>query len=119
MGGFRADGVVAEAKVRNNARVRRSTVAAALVLSVLLAAGSGSAMIAADTSGSLALATANSIPGPGLYRLDLGSRHLTRLTSQRRDGWPTWSRDGKRIAFIRGLYGGRLFIVNSDGSGLH
>lgn len=105
--------------MRKNARVKRSTVTVALVLSGLLAAGSGSAVTTAATSGSLALATDNSIPGPGLYRLDLGSRRLTRLTTQGSDGWPTWSRDGKRIAFIRGQNGGRLFIVNSDGSGLH
>jgi Tol biopolymer transport system component len=54
-----------------------------------------------------------------MYRLDLANRRLTRLTARGSDSSPVWSRDGKRVAFVRRVgqtY--RLFVVNRDGSGL-
>jgi Tol biopolymer transport system component len=54
-----------------------------------------------------------------LYRLDVAGRRLTRLTEGRADRSPAWSRDGKRIAFLRRSgKSERLFVVNRDGSGL-
>src|SRR5438093_3884651 len=108
--------------------LRRRSVRLLLVVTVLLAVGltrvsmhaSGGpqpAAAAASPAGSLAIITDNSIPGPGMYRLDLASRRLTRLTTRGTDSAPVWSRDGKRIAFVRPHY--RLYIVNRDGSGLH
>ena len=94
-----------------------SAVAATIVASAFLVTGSVAGGTSPTSSGSLALAAD---PGSGLYRLDLGSLRLSRLTTGDEDGFPVWSRDGKRIAFIRGPYEDRrLFIVNSDKSGLH
>ena len=40
------------------------------------------------------------------------------------NSWPTWSPDGKFVAFMRtdsrvGIYGGGLYVVSSSGRGLH
>ena len=50
-----------------------------------------------------------------------GKRNLTRNRAS--DDYPTWSPDGRRIAFLRasGSYGTRsthLYVMNADGSGL-
>jgi len=48
----------------------------------------------------------------------------TQLTFQKKDRWPAWSPDGKRIAFLREEIGGEagqtgmLYLINADGSGL-
>src|SRR5947208_14513365 len=108
--------------------MRRLALAGGLALACVLALGSARVFVqtsggpqpaaaAASPSGSLAIITDNSIPGPGMYRLDLASRRLTRLTTRGTDSAPVWSRDGKRIAFVRPHY--RLYIVNRDGSRLH
>ena len=45
-----------------------------------------------------------------------GKRNLTRRAS---DDYPTWSPDGRRIAFLRGFgFRAQLYVVNADGSGL-
>src|SRR5438034_6572373 len=112
----------------DNGRMRRLALACGLALACVLALGSARLLVhtnggpqpaaaAASPSGSLAIITDNSVPGPGMYRLDLGSRRLTRLTARGSDSSPVWSRDGKRIAFVRRVrqtY--RLYIVNRDGS---
>jgi Tol biopolymer transport system component len=95
--------------------------AAIAVGSTLGIAVPGAASTPPGARGSLALGTGNSLPGPGLWRLDLPTRQLTRLTRRRIDNSPAWSRDGRRIAFVRGTgtARSRLFVVNRDGSGLH
>jgi Tol biopolymer transport system component len=47
----------------------------------------------------------------------------TRRTRYLRDGrHPRWSRDGRRLVFVRGTYGAkarsRIYAMNDDGSGL-
>jgi Tol biopolymer transport system component len=49
---------------------------------------------------------------------------LTQLTGDANDQFPAWSRDGTQIAFVRyavDLRAGfcRIFLINSDGTGLH
>ena len=94
-------------------------IAAALIVFGLLAAGPGSAATSVATSGSLVFGISGSAPGPGLYRLDLASHRLTRITRQPHDQSPAWSRGGNQIAFIRGEYSPLLFVVRSDGTGAH
>ena len=68
-------------------------------------------------------------PGPGRCGLDRqseiyvmnadgsGKRNLTR--DRAFDDYPTWSPDGRRIAFLRGRGArGQLYVLNADGSGL-
>lgn len=50
------------------------------------------------------------------------SGQLTRLTTDFRDQLPVWSRDGKRIAFLRrgsDIDRCALFVMNADGSDVH
>lgn len=54
---------------------------------------------------------------PDIFTMDLNSGRVTRLTSnEHSDINPAWSPDGKRIAFARGAYTGRL-ILTMDGDG--
>jgi TolB protein len=112
--------------------LRRRSVRLLLVVTALVAVGltpvfthrsrgpdAAAAATGVSQTGSLAIVTDNSSPGPGIYRLDLPSRRLTRLTRRGSDSSPVWSRDGKRIAFVRRMgqtY--RVYVVNRDGSGL-
>jgi len=68
-------------------------------------------------------------PGPGLCGLDRqseiyvmnadGSRKRKLTRDRGFDDYPTWSPDGRRIAFLRGRGArGQLYVVNADGSGL-
>ena len=49
-----------------------------------------------------------------------GSRKRNLTRNRRDDDYPTWSPDGRRIAFMhgRGRGRGQLYVVNADGSGL-
>ena len=49
-----------------------------------------------------------------------GSRKRNLTRNRRDDDLPTWSPDGRRIAFLhgRGRGRGQLYVVNADGSGL-
>jgi Tol biopolymer transport system component len=54
--------------------------------------------------------------GSGLFTLKVDGSGLHRLTSGKRDNYPVWSRDGKRIAFIRALRGQwRLHVMAASG----
>ena len=68
-------------------------------------------------------------PGPGRCGLDRqseiyvmnadGSRKRNLTRDRAFDDYPTWSPDGRRIAFLRGRgHRGQLYVVNADGSGL-
>ena len=57
--------------------------------------------------------------GSGIFRMNPDGSGLRRLTSGARDIYPVWSRDGKRIAFLRPFKSGwRLFVMSPTGSGL-
>jgi len=49
-----------------------------------------------------------------------GARQLTRPLPGEVDEWPAWSRDGKRIAFVRteGSNSASLYVIDADGNGL-
>ena len=48
-----------------------------------------------------------------------GSRKRNLTRDRAFDDYPTWSPDGRRIAFLRGRgFRGQLYVVNADGSGL-
>ena len=56
--------------------------------------------------------------GSGIFRMNPDGSGLRRLTSGSRDIYPVWSRDGKKIAFLRPLKAGwRLFVMSSTGAG--
>jgi Tol biopolymer transport system component len=58
--------------------------------------------------------------GSGLFRVSLDGTGLRRLTSGPRDSYPVWSRDGKRIAFVRPYREQwRLHVMTASGGKLH
>jgi len=54
--------------------------------------------------------------GSGLFAINVDGTGLRRLTSNGRDGYPVWSPDGKRIAFIR-LYRNQWRIYTMSWNG--
>ena len=57
---------------------------------------------------------------PGLYAVDIGGNNETSITVSDEAGSPTWSPDGKRIAFV--IYNvvqntWRIYITSADGQG--
>ncbi len=57
---------------------------------------------------------------PGLYAVDIGGTNETIITTSDEAGYPTWSLDGKRIAFV--IYdieqnSWRIWITSADGQG--
>jgi len=55
--------------------------------------------------------------GSGIFRMNVDGSGLRRLTSGARDIYPVWSRDGKKIAFLRPFKSGwRLFVMSPTGS---
>ena len=56
--------------------------------------------------------------GSGIFRMNLDGTGLRRVTSGLRDIYPVWSRDGKRIAFLRPFKAEwRLYVVAPSGTG--
>jgi Tol biopolymer transport system component len=56
--------------------------------------------------------------GSGIFRMNADGSGLRRLTSGARDVYPVWSRDGKKIAFLRPFKTGwRLFVMSPTGAG--
>jgi len=54
--------------------------------------------------------------GSGIFRVGLDGSGLKRLTSGSRDTYPVWSRDGRRIAFIRPFrQQWRVFVMPASG----
>jgi TolB protein len=47
-----------------------------------------------------------------------GSRKRNLTRDRATDDYPTWSPDGRRIAFLHGRGRGQLYVVNADGGGL-
>jgi Tol biopolymer transport system component len=57
--------------------------------------------------------------GSGIFSENLDGSGLRRLTSGKRDSQPVWSRDGKRIAFVRPYQTEwRLHVMSATGAGL-
>jgi Tol biopolymer transport system component len=57
--------------------------------------------------------------GSGIFTVKLDGSGLRRLTSGTRDSYPVWSRDGKRIAFVRPYRGQwRLHVMSASGAKL-
>jgi Tol biopolymer transport system component len=55
----------------------------------------------------------------GLFIIDIGSGHITQLTSSSQDNFPVWSPKGDVIAFTSKREGNYdLFTIRPDGSGL-
>ena len=98
---------------------------AALALFLVTTLAATAARGAGIVSGSILMSTESANPGHGLYRVDLGSGHLTRLTTGARDWDAAWSRNGKLIAFDRGHSSpegtpeSSLYVIDSSGKGLH
>jgi Tol biopolymer transport system component len=58
--------------------------------------------------------------GVGILSMNLDGTGLRRLTTNGRDSYPTWSPDGKRIAFVRPFKTGwKLHVMSSSGAGEH
>ncbi|MES1246328.1 MAG: hypothetical protein ABUS54_01490 [Actinomycetota bacterium] len=56
--------------------------------------------------------------GGGIYRMRVDGTGLRRLTTNGRDGYPTWSPDGRQIAFIRPVGAGwKVFVMSASGGG--
>jgi hypothetical protein len=55
----------------------------------------------------------------GIVLVDIATGRVTRLTSNRNDFQPTWSDDGRRIAFVRSFGSGLgIWVMDADGANL-
>jgi Tol biopolymer transport system component len=58
--------------------------------------------------------------GVGILSINLDGTGLRRLTTNGRDSYPTWSPDGKQIAFVRAFKTGwKLHVMSSTGAAEH
>lgn len=90
-------------------------------IAILVAALVAATLAGSADSRSLSSAGSIALSGGGIS-VRSTSGQLTRLTTDFRDQLPVWSRDGKRIAFLRrGLKVDRcaLFVMNADGGDVH
>ena len=86
----------------------------------VLAAGCGGSSQTRAENGPIAFTTGSRLEHGIVRRNPNGERR--RITNGLRDYYPTWSPDGKQIAFVRpfGEVGfSHLFVLDADGSGLH
>ena len=66
---------------------------------------------------SLAFASRRDDNAFDIYRLDVETGDLTRLTTQGTNTRPAWSPDGDRIAFVSDRFGDKdIMVMNADGS---
>lgn len=55
-----------------------------------------------------------------IYAMDADGTHLQRLTKTGKDGWPTWSPDGKQVMFSSSRHRiSQIFVMNADGKDQH
>ncbi len=55
--------------------------------------------------------------GSGIFRINLDGSGLHKLSSNARDSYPVWSRDGKQIAFVRPYRADwRLYVMSASGA---
>lgn len=95
---------------------------AAVVIAVLLLAGCGSSSRSSGGgTGPIVFSSSGSGSKPGILRREPDGR-VSRLTTGRRDYFPSWSPDGSKIVFERGFGSegaSHLMVMNADGSDLH
>ena len=102
----------------------------ACVLFVAFVSGCGSKPVGdssgplVSTEGRIAFMRATSFDGPDIesdiYMMNVDGSEERRLTdSPGLDGFPAWSPDGKRIAFVSARGGGNceIYVMDADGSG--
>jgi Tol biopolymer transport system component len=100
--------------------VRRSAALLGLALVLAGCGGSGSSETTSNENGPIAYVVSPVI-GQGISVRDPDG-HRSRFTRNGRDIYPTWSPDGREIAFERGFGkqgASHLFVMNADGSGVH
>ena len=88
---------------------------------MLIAALVAAVVVGSAASRSMGSAGSIAVAGGGISVRSTAGQ-LTRLTTNARDQFPAWSRDGKRIAFVRrgpDVSRCELFVMNADGSDLH
>lgn len=55
--------------------------------------------------------------GSGIFRVNLDGTGLRRMTSNGRDSYPTWSPDGKQVAFLRAHDTWSVYVMSPSGAG--
>ena len=91
-----------------------------LALALPAAACGSSSQTTSTENGPIAFAAPFGDPH-GIYLGDLGGERR-QLTNADKDFYPTWSPDGTKIAFLRGLGGepaSHIYVMDADGGGLH